>query len=91
MVMNDKDDPIIQLVDKISNLESRVLKLESKTDFLEKSIGELKDKIRDLANSFSIQIENLTGWVKNIDNRVFTILVGVVISILLQILFRVWR
>jgi len=91
MVMNDKDDPIIQLVEKISNLESRVLKLESKTDFLEKSIGELKDKIRDLANSFSIQIENLTGWVKNIDNRVFTILVGVIISILLQVLFHVWR
>jgi tetrahydromethanopterin S-methyltransferase subunit B len=89
--MTEKNDPIIQLVDKISNLESRVLKLESKTDYLEKSIGELKDKIRDLANSFSIQIENLSGWVKNIDSRVFTILVGVIISILLQILFRVWR
>jgi tetrahydromethanopterin S-methyltransferase subunit B len=91
MVMTDKDDPIIQLVEKISNLESRVLKLESKTDFLEKSIGELKDKIRDLANSFSVQIENLSGWVKNIDNRMFTILVGVIISILLQVLFHVWR
>jgi uncharacterized coiled-coil protein SlyX len=89
--MTEKNDPIIQLVEKISNLESRVLKLESKTDYLEKSIGELKDKIRELSANVDRRISELFTWTKNVDGRVFTILVGVIISILLQILFRVWR
>jgi len=70
----------VELMDKIVKLEIRVAKLEEKTSFLEKTIMDLRERIG-----------SLHGWIEKIDNRVFTILVGVVISILLQILFRLWH
>jgi len=76
-----EENPLfMELMNKIVGLEIRVTRLEEKTTFLEKSIGELKEKIG-----------SLHSWVERIDNRVFTILIGVVVSILLQILFKLWR
>jgi len=76
-----EDNPILtELMNKIVSLEIRVTKLEEKTTFLEKSITELKERIG-----------LLHSWIERIDNRVFTILIGVIISILLQILFRFWH
>ena len=68
----EKDDPLIV---EIVNLKERVARLEERTSAIEKFMGSLEDRLGKLEKHL-----------EKIDGRVWAILSGVILSVLLQIL-----
>lgn len=73
---NKDDDGINPL---IFELAQRVTRLEEKTNSLDKTINLLKDKIDRVENTLD-----------KIDGRTWAIVAGVIVSIVVEILVKVW-
>ena len=72
----DDDDGINPL---IFELAQRVTRLEEKTNSLDKTINLLKEKIDRVENTLD-----------KIDGRTWAIIAGIVVSIAIEILVKVW-